>query len=71
MTYSKFKRVEAYCIIHNVVVNIHLSLRVPLYLSVTHVAENNMKYRAKAAACLTFGSNGGKSRIAERKVVEK
>ena len=38
VTYSKFKRVEAYCIIHNVVVNMHLSLRVPLYLSVTHVA---------------------------------
>ena len=30
-----------------------------------------MKYRAKAAPCLTFGCNGGKSKIVERKVVEK
>ena len=30
-----------------------------------------MKYRAKAAPCLTFGSNGGKNKIVEVKVVEK
>ena len=30
LTYSKFERVETYCIIHNVVL-INLYLRVPLY----------------------------------------